>query len=170
MNLFFEKLLKGFDYHSWLEFGQSVVPSTKYSLTICAAMISGVFPPLDRLFGLDGYAFVALLIVFLTELATGVGASFVRKEPLSSMKLSRFTFKLACYLVLIFVPYVMSLSFKERGSTLAATIFDWLHIFLVIQIVLENIVSILENLSVLSGKDKTHWISKIQTKINGLLE
>jgi len=116
----------------------------------------------DKLFGLDNAGFIALLVVFVTELVTGISASVIRKEKISSIKLSRFGLKVACYLVLIFVSYTMSVSFDAHHKAVGAWVFDWLNVFLIIQISLENIISILENLAVISGKDKTAWINKIQ--------
>lgn len=169
MKTFFEKLLKGFDYDRFSEFFLSVAPTGKYQLTTYSFMISATGAGINRVFGLDGYAFSALLLVFVVELASGLTAAKIKKEALSSMKLSRFSFKVACYLVLICVPYLMAVSFTERDKTLPAVIFDWLHVFLVVQIVMENMISILENIAVITGKDKTHLISKIQAKISQLL-
>lgn len=132
-------------------------------------MVSVLFPFIDRVFGLDAYAFFFLLIVFISELTSGIIAASIKKEQFSSMKLSRFSFKVFYYLVLIALPYVMSISMKAHDKSTAAVMFDWLHLFLLAQIVLENIVSILENLAVISGKDKTHWITKIQEKIISLI-
>lgn len=168
---FFNKLLATFDYHSMTDFVLSLTPSYKYRpVTLATVAISVTFPFIDRVFGLDAYAFAGLIIVFVAELTSGLFAAHIRKEVFSSMKLSRFTFKVFYYLVLIAVPYLLAQSFQAHGKGAAATIFDWLHLFLVVQIVLENLVSILENLAVISGKDKTHWISKIQSKISGLIE
>ena len=121
------------------------------------------------LFGLDALAFVALLVVMVAELASGIIASRFRKEPFSSMKLSRFSFKVTCYLILIFVTNSMANHFKASYEGVASAIFNWMYIFLTVQIVMENVVSVLENVSVISGKDKAHWITKIQSKIESLL-
>lgn len=166
---FLTKILATFDYGCWVEFAQSLMPSSKYKLTIASITISLMFPFIDRVFGLDAYAFGALLIVFFAELGSGLHAAHIRGEIFSSMKLSRFSFKVFYYLILIALPYVMAQSFLSHGKQMASVMFDWLHLFLLAQIILENIVSILENLAVISGKDKTHWIAKIQNKINSLL-
>jgi len=170
MMSFFEKILKTFAYNSWSDLASSLMPSTKYEwLTPCSLSFSSLMVLIQILFGFDALAFIALLVVMLAELSSGIIASRYRKEPFSSMKLSRFSFKVAYYLVLIFVTNSMANSFKATDQSLAATIFHWMHIFLTVQIVLENVVSILENVSVISGKDKTHWISKIQSKIENFL-
>lgn len=187
MRNYFNKLLSTFDYHSWTDLLQSLAPSFKYGLidnvqggtkmTVLTAGVSSfaaganVFMPwLSDIFGIDTLAFSALIIAFIAELISGLLASNVKGEKISSMKLSRFSFKVFYYMVLIALPYLMSESFEARQKIVPAAIFDWLHVFLVSQIVMENIISILENMAVLGGKDKTHWISKIQDKLNGLLK
>ncbi len=166
---FINKLLASFNYKSVAEFSESLMPTSKYHLTIATTFISVIFPVIDRIFGLDAYAFGGLVVVFVAELTSGLIAAHIKGETISSMKLSRFSFKVFYYLVLIALPYVMAQSFKAHDKTVASVMFDWLHLFLLAQIILENIVSILENVAVISGKPKTHWISKIQEKINGLL-
>ncbi len=162
-------MLASFDYHSFSELGLSLMPSAKYRITIISMATSVLFPAIDRVFGLDAYAFFFLLLAFVSELTSGLIAAHYRNEAISSMKLSRFSFKVFYYLVLIALPYVFSVSFQAHGKTAAAVIFDWIHLFLLAVIIQENIVSILENLAVISGKDKTHWIKKIQEKLATLL-
>ena len=156
------KVLKTYEWHSAKDFLQSLMPTHKYHLHIPMMMIAAGWVDADKLFGLDNAGFVALLIVFVTELVTGVSAAVIRKESISSAKLSRFGLKVACYLVLIGVSYSLSESFTGHHKTVAAWVFDWLNVFLIVQITLENVISILENLATISGKDKTAWIVKIQ--------
>jgi len=163
------KLLKTFDWHSIEEFLLSLAPSFKYKINIALMILSSVWVSLDKVFGLDNTAFIALLVVFITELVSGITASHIRNEPLSSMKLSRFSLKVACYLVLIGVSYCMHMSFDHHDKFIASVIFGWLHVFLIVQIVFENFVSILENLSVISGKDKTAWIIQIKDKLKSFV-
>lgn len=170
MKGFLLKLLRSFEYDNLSHLASSLMPSTKYHLTALCTSMSAMGVLVNRLFGLDALAFGALLVVMVTELTSGVMAAFVRKEAFSSTKLTRFLFKMFYYLVLISVPYLMAQSFFSSGKELPAVIFDWMHVFLVVQIVLENMVSILENVSVISGKPKTHWINKIQEKVGGLLK
>jgi len=170
---FIEKLLKSFDYNSLADLGFSLSPSYKYGMIPQVAGVSAVLvfleKTVDTIFGLNGLSFLMLMVVFIAELFSGIKASQVRKEPFSSMKLSRFSFKVFYYLILIAVPYAMYQNFAIKDKGLASTVFDWLHMFLTIQIVFENIFSILENVAVISGKDKTHWITKIKKKFKDLV-
>lgn len=160
------RLLNTFDYPTLTAFAQSLMPSTRYHNSATLMVLAAVWVSIDKVFGLDGGAFVALAFVFVAELLTGITAAHVRGETISSVKLSRFSLKVACYLVLIAVTYLMSISFKNHKNDVATWVFDWLHVFLVVQIVLENIVSVLENMAVINGKDKSAWINKIQEKFN----
>lgn len=131
-------------------------------------MISLLWGSISISFGLNNTAFAALFVVFVTELVSGITAALVKREKLSSLKLSRFVVKATCYLVLIWVTYSFYTSFTVSKDDCAAVLFDWLHIFLVIQIVFENIISILENVAVIGGKDKTALIQKLTEKLNSI--
>jgi len=171
MKTYFLRLLQTFEYTDWAHLGQSLAPSTKYQAMVPASiMVSTLAMYIDRVFGLDAYAFGALLMVLITELVSGLGAARVRKDQISSLKLSRFSFKVFYYLVIIAVPYLFSVSFLAHDKTAASVVFDYIHVFLVMQIVQENIVSILENVAVISGKPKTHWINHLSDKIQSFLK
>jgi phage-related holin len=161
MNWFF-KMLKTFEYNSFGELLQSMAPSMKYSVTFMTISFSMIAGAIQQLFGLNWLAFLAFLIVLIVELQSGIKASIVKKEPFSSMKLSRFSFKVFYYLVIIAVPFLFEQSYKASGKDFAADIFGWVHVFLVVQIVVENLISIIENISVLDGKPKEHYINKIK--------
>src|SRR5690606_14157314 len=96
---FFNKILKTFAYNGWPDLASSLMPSTKYEwLTPFSLSFSSFTVLVQIFFGFDALAFIALLVVMLAELSSGIIASRYRKEPFSSMKLSRFSFKVAYYL------------------------------------------------------------------------
>jgi hypothetical protein len=164
-------LLRSFGYEDWGSFKESLIPTLKYPGSgMITVVISISSVPIIRIFGLDWLAFGALLLVFLVELISGIWASQTKGEKIESKKLSRFTFKCAYYLLIIAITYLMAVSFKDRGKELAVVIFDFMHLFFLVQIVLENIVSISENLSVITGKPKAHWITTMVEKVNGFFK
>lgn len=116
---------------------------------------------------MDWMAFAGFFLAMITELISGIQASKVRKEPFESAKLSRFSFKVAYYLVIMMVPHLFAVSYEDRGNMIVSAIFQYIQVFLVLQIVLEVLVSILENMGTISGKPKTHWIKVIKDKIGG---
>lgn len=168
MKAFLIYLLHSFGYSGWDSLMRSLIPTLKYpgsgSITMVISLAS---VPIIRIFGLDGLAFASLLLIFFAELVSGIWASKIRKEPFESHKFSRFTFKCTYYLLIIAITYLMAESFKARQKELAVVIFDFMHLFFLVQIVLENIVSISENYSVITGKPKAHWITTMVEKVNG---
>lgn len=162
----FLRLLKTFDYHCFQDLVNSLAPSCKYGVTLGFISLSGIASVVSNIFGLDVGAFVAFLLVMGVELATGLYASHVQGIEFSSQRFSRFLFKLFYYVALIGISYLMAVSFEKRGKGFAAGIFEWLHIFLVVQIVCENVMSILENAAVIEGKPKAHYVTMIKEFIS----
>jgi hypothetical protein len=174
------QMLATFDYHSVSSLFESIAPSFRYSITkplliasatypSLASVLVSYFPAVDAVLGISGGAFIAMMAAFFVELLSGLVASHTRKEQFSSLKLSRFTLKVCIYLVIIAVPYHWAQSFKAHDRDFMAGAFSWLQSFLIAQIAFENIVSILENLAVVSGDDKTAWINKIKDKLAAIL-
>jgi ABC-type transport system involved in multi-copper enzyme maturation permease subunit len=169
MKNFFDRLLLSYDYSTFGEFASSLTPSAKYlNITTTGGIISAIAVLINRLFGLDEFAFVALLTGFLVELGTGIAASIINKVQIESFKLSRFSIKAVCYLLLIALPYVFSVNFEAQGKSTATAVFDWMYLFFLCHIIWELIISILENLAVINGKSKEHWIKKLQDKLYDL--
>lgn len=179
MTNWFLRILATYNYHRVSGFIESVVPSLKYQLTKpivalsitypgAAALLGMFFPAVDATLGIDGGAFLVLMVAFVTELVTGIVASHIRKEQFSSLKLSRFTLKVCIYLVIIAIPYHWQESFTSHHKEIMAASFGWLQNFLIVQIVFENLVSILENMAVIYGNDKTAWINKIRDKLTSM--
>lgn len=159
--------LQHFGYSDGGELMRSLIPTLKYPSThLPSIVISIISVPVIKIFGLDEIAMGTLCLVFLLELISGIWASRKRGEPFESWKFSRFSFKCFYYLAIIALTYRMAESYKARHKELGVVIFDFMHLFFVVQITLENIVSIAENYSVISGKPKQHWINKLVEKVN----
>lgn len=163
------KVLEGFEWCSISDFINSLIPTIKYDSLVIMISISAVISFVETAFGITYLAFIALMIVLVFELMSGIYASYLQDIPFSTSKLSRFTFKAAGYFVLISVPHIFYISFHERDNPLISGIFEWIHVFLVVQVVIENMFSIMENLAVIQGKPKTFWIERIKQKINSIL-
>lgn len=160
-----DQLAEHYDFKSSHDLFLSLFPSIKLELLNVMFVTGFAATIADKVLGVDFLAIGALLVMMATELLTGIWASFIRKEDFSSKRLSRFGIKVACYLLLMAVPYLFYVSYHNRGNTMAASVFEWVHVFLVIHIVQEYMVSILENLACIQGKPKTYWIDKIKEKI-----
>jgi len=169
MKEIFLKLLRGFEYNSVSEWACSMFPSAKYSSTSLLVSVSIVGAGVEKVFGIDDLAMAAFLLIMIVELVSGITASSIKKEKFSSSRLSRFGFKFFYYLVLISVPFLLASHYRNHDQTVTAVIYEWVQTFLIMQIFFENMISILENIAVIDGKDKTHIIQKIRAKLNSLI-
>ncbi len=167
---FVGKLLKTFEFEGWSELVSSLFPSVKYSLTMATISFSAFSVATYKIIGLDILATIAFVLIMACEVFTGFWASKKLKVNTSSLKMSRFSLKMACYLVVLFVSNSFAESFKAKDSNVGYWFFDWLHVYLAIHIATENIISIIENWAIIEGKEKTYWIVKIQDKLNNLFK
>lgn len=168
MKELFLKLLKDYQYDSPGELFCSLFPSFRYNLPIAVTTVSFFSSLAQVFFGLSFPAVVGFGVIMIVELLSGIIASRTRKEQFDSGRLKRFGFRFGLYFVLISVPYLFESSLRERGSDLAAGAFQWIQVFLIVQIVFENTISILENIAVIDGKDKSAIVNKIKAKLESL--
>jgi len=169
MKNFFLKILQGYEFNSTVEWLLSLFPSFKYNFTLQVASVSLISSGIQAYFGLDGMALIGLILTMLVELVSGITASTLRKEAFSSSKFSRFLFKVFYYMVLIAAPFLIGSYYRSIGKFKTASIYDWLNTLIIMVIVFEHFISILENISVIEGKDKTHFIQKLKKKFDSLL-
>lgn len=166
----FTRLLKSFHYEGLQDWLYSLFPSGKYNLTMFTITLSALVGIIDKLFGLNALAFVGFMLIMALELWSGIKASKIKGEQFKSSRFSRFLFKAFYYMLLIAIPFWMAESYEAHGKHLMAGLFEWLQLFLVSQIFFENLLSIFENLSIITGKDKTDWILKIKDKLTGFFK
>lgn len=162
-------MLKSFHFETSTEFLQSLLPAFKYDMLLMTIGFSAVISGIEIFTGLNIYGVLGLGLAFIVELISGIMASRKRNEPFQSSKLSRFTLKAACYMLVIGISHLMYLSYEEK-NTLAASVFEWLNTFFIVEVVTELLFSILENMAVLTGRNKDHWITKIKAKVAEILK
>ncbi len=118
---------------------------------------------LQLLFGLEILPAIAFIIIMLFELVSGIAAS---KESFNSTKFSRFILKLACYFAVLFFVQSFYTHYHAAGKTTLSLLFEWIHGYLMVHIGIENVVSIMENVAVIQGKEKPFYLQKIKEKLN----
>ena len=166
--MFFKKLIQSFDYDSIGDFGQGLLPSSKYGATGVVAVLGFVSAFIEKMLGISQSAFVALCIIMVFDLISGFVASQVRGEKLTSVRWSRFGLKLGLWFIVIYVTHMVANDFRTRGSEAIAGVIDWVHSALILSIFFEYLLSVLENIGVIGGKQHTTLIQKIKDKINSL--
>lgn len=160
-----ESILQSFHYGSLSDFVCSVFPSLKYNLTMLIITLSVFLSSLSELLGLRSLTIIAFIALCLVELASGIYASvFVQNQKFQSNKASRFTIKLACLFIVLFVVNTYKIEYNSIG--LVFVIFEWFHIVLVVYFSFEYLISIIENLGTISGKSNSTLIKAIKRKLN----
>ena len=169
INKFFNHLVNNFGFSCTGDFTTSIVHSKLLVITIPLAGLSAL---LENSLGLRYFTILAFVILVTLELITGLLASKIRGEQIVSHKFSRFGFKVFVWMVLLYVVNTMKIEYSEQignFSKLASGFFTWLHGTLFIYIVIEYLISVLENLGVITGKSNDTIIIKIIKKLNNLL-
>jgi len=134
---------------------------------ISATTLSSIGYFFEERTGLTSGALVAFSALVGLELLTGLLASKKRGIKIESRKFSRFGLKLLVWLVLF---YILN-EFREQyvhSSVVAYEVYDWLHIFVVGYVIMEYLISVLENLGTITGKDYTRLIGIIKKKLGGI--
>lgn len=154
-------------FRDWGAVVESLAPSLKYpGYTVITLIAANFSTPILKIFGLNVFAFLALLVTFALELLTGRWAAKARGEEMQSSKAIRFAFKLFFYLSIIALTFLLSQSYQEKDSQigrLGNVIFEYAHLFCICEIVYENWISIRENMGDIG--DKSDWILRLRDKL-----
>jgi hypothetical protein len=129
--------------------------------------LAGISSVVENVFGLQGLTILAFVILIILELLTGLIAAKIKGEPIVSKKFGRFGLKMLVWLTLMFVINMLKREYHDSDgnfSDLASGLFTWLHGTLFIYVNLEYLISVLENLGVISGKKNDGIIKVIKEK------
>jgi phage-related holin len=166
---FFNQIVSNFGFKCTNDFSNSIVHNKLLILTLPLAGITSIF---ESMLGLQNLTVMAFLVLILLELITGLIASKVRGEKIVSNKFGRFGLKVLVWMTLLYITNSIRLEYinvENNFDTLASSLFTWLHGTLFIYIVLEYLISVLENLSVITGDSKKSLINTITNKLNSFL-
>lgn len=153
------KIVQGYGWDDAWGFLLSITPSVKYHATTILLTISGVATTVEVVLGIKGATALAFCVLALVELVTGIYASLkVRKEKYESFKIGRFTIKIG---VILAVLYILNTFAKEFATSvpLMGQAFELMQVGMFAYSAQEYLVSVLENLAAISGKEKTHLLN-----------
>lgn len=165
--MFIDKFLYSYGYDSVDALVKSVFPSTKYVGYGQSAALSSVLGCICSALGVWPVLVIAMMLIMLIELVSGVCASHKRKEHFESSKFSRFLLKLCIWFVLflscqVFAFFASHYDEHSLAWLVGAWFFDVLTVILMIAFVVENATSILENLACIDNHDKSYYIEAVK--------
>lgn len=163
MNAFnFKKVLEVFGFVTIDDFVTSLYH--KQYLFVFVSL-SSIVSTLGMYIGLNYITTISLLFLIIIELSSGIVASLSRKEAIESWKFSRFGFKIFCWFSLLFILNSFMQNFKD--SDIMMEIYKWIYNFIFLFISLEYLISIMENIGILTAKESKSLLSIIKNKIKG---
>lgn len=168
---FFSYLVSNFGFEDVSDFNSSLLHTKMMMLTIPLAGLSAF---VEHYFGLQSLTIIAFIVLITLELLTGLTAAKISGKIIESKKFSRFGLKIFVWLSLLFIINSLKLEYsghEDSLGSLASGLFTWLHGTLFIYINIEYVISILENLGVISGKHKSvdNIVNIIKNKFKGFL-
>lgn len=157
-----------FGFDSFLEFSQSFISIKYLILTIPISLImGGVISGVETWFGLKVATLGAFVFLLTIELISGIWASIIKGRKISSHRFSRFGMKL--FLWLSFFLILNTLKRQQSDPSIVHFLYSWLFSMTMVYVCLEYLVSVIENIGVISGKSKLQLINKIIKKIKNLI-
>jgi hypothetical protein len=168
---FVNYIVVNFGYHGVEDFYSSTIHHNLTILTIPVALIGAL---IEKYTGLHYITLLSFGVLILMEFITGISASKIKNIPIESKRFSRFGLKLLVWISLIFI--INSIKMEYEGKTdvtslMAHALFSWLHGALYVYVNLEYLISVLENLDVISGNDAaTSKLSLIKKKLSTFID
>jgi hypothetical protein len=128
---------------------------------------------LNKLVGLEPIIFATIIILFLLEIITGIVAStIIRKEDFDKEKLTRSIVKLVAYPVLLTIMHQLSayefISFSL--SSYNVNVFVLCYNTITVLIVIQVLISFLENLSQLGFKELDIIVNLFKRKLDNIVQ
>lgn len=158
--------MAGFD--SWSAVVDSMFPSYAKNTTVLLVSIAGVYPMLEMFFGLKGLTIIAFAAMLSIELISGIMASKLSGKVLDSKRVPRFIFKLFLWLCCFFIVESFQKQY-DGDNTLVAAGYEWLHAAIMIYVSQEYLISILENIAVISNRSNLGLIRAIRRQVKKFL-
>jgi len=137
-----------FGFENLHDFTTSMIHFNLLKITI---PMGGILAGISGVLGFDHTILIAFFVMVLFELLSGLCASIIEGKKIISRKISRFGFKLLTWLVLIYITHIFESSYSDKGA-LIAWFTSAFHETIIGYILWEYIISILENMERITGK------------------
>ena len=163
----FNNMVTHFGFVDKQDFMHSFIHLKLLQITIPVAAISAFF---EQYFGLKALTIFAFVLLLTIELLSGFWASKIKHGTLAiaSNPLKRFGFKLLAWLIMIFILNSFKLQWEDTNLVIY-TAFDWLYSLMIIYISFEYLISVIENIEVISGKSDKTLVQALRKKLRFLL-
>ena len=170
--MFFNNIIKYIDnfvyqfgFFDSIDFYDSMYHSNLLFLTIPVAAFSSFF---THAFGLTFFTSLMFVLLLVLELLSGLMATKIKGNAIASRKLSRFGLKIVVWFgVFAFVNALMLQYYNV--NVVMYNLYYWVHNLILSYVSFEYLISVLENVAVISGKSNNKLIKALSTKFESVL-
>ena len=120
-----------------------------------SALLGGAAIFVETYIGLAPVAYIAFVILLVLEFITGIRASIKAKKKIESRKFGRMIVKIGLYTTILGIVHVLKVNMDSYIN-----IYEWLYYAVFNMVVIQLIISVLENLAKLGFAEGT-WIVRV---------
>lgn len=141
--------------HDFLDTTFLIKKGIMMNIILFSLSISPIALLVEKYIGLQPIAYLGFVILFILEFVTGVSASvFIRKEKFESFKMGRIVLKIFVYSIILGLLNVFK---KYVGGYVILgfdfNFFEWTYFLIINILILQLIISVLENCEALGFKE-----------------
>jgi len=155
-------LTNHFGFSDLNDFYTSLIHTNLLQITIPLGLLAAI---IEKFFGIYPLTLISFGILILLELVTGLLASRKKGLKIESKKFSRFGLKFGVWVTVFFIVQSLKLQYKD-DSEVVYGFYSWLHTFILGYVNMEYLISVLENISVITGKDNNPLVNSLKNKFD----
>lgn len=162
----FNKILGSYGFDGMAQLAESMIPTSRYGMSACSVAASVGIGAVTNWLGISPLIVVAMFLVVIVEMITGIRASKAEGRKFESFRFSRGILKICVWCIIFFVFHAFAIEmsrFQGWVYVIATSMFEILHASAMVWFVIENTTSILENQAVIDGRDKTEYIDAVKS-------
>ena len=155
--------LQGFGFQNVNDLAVSTLHTDKNwnVITVISGILGSVALVVENYIGLTPIVYVAFVVLLALEFLTGVKASLKKGKKIESRKFGRMIVKVGIYTTILGIIHI----FKETTADAAIDIYEWIYYVVFNMVVLQLIISVLENLSKLGFAESSIIAKFIKNKL-----
>ena len=169
MPKFLTHILQGFGFENLADLGQSVIhTSVGFPAVIKTSLILGTIATfIEQFIGLAPMAYLAFILLVILEFITGIKASLKNGKKIESRKFGRMIIKIAAYTIILGIVHIFkTFLLVPEIFGYGLNIYEWLYYVILNMILVQLIISVVENLSRMGLMEANKMLVVIKKQIS----
>jgi len=167
--IFSEYIAHFFDTFGFKDSSDLLASLFTYKFIPITITFSAVSAFIIKYTGLEWVTIAAFASLLIMELGTGLIAARTKGTTIESKKLSRFFLKVAVWMNVFFVVKTLEWHYISKDSDTIALVYSFLHSLILVYVSFEYLISVIENITVISGKSTNPLIKVMTNMLKNLL-